>query len=104
MFADANSLQLAVPGGLIGVGTTIDPTLTKGDRLVGHILGAVGTLPEVYTQLEVNFRLMRKVVGLGDKNEKVTHLKEGEKLKINVASMTVSATVTKCSHKEKTGI
>lgn len=37
MFAENNDLQYAVPGGLIGVGTKIDPTLCIGDRLVGHV-------------------------------------------------------------------
>ena len=32
-----NPLQFAVPGGLIGVGTTVDPTLTRADRLVGQV-------------------------------------------------------------------
>jgi translation initiation factor 2 subunit 3 len=35
--AEKNELQYAVPGGLIGVGTKIDPTLCRGDRLVGHV-------------------------------------------------------------------
>ena len=48
LFAEQNPLQYAVPGGLIGVGTTVDPTLTRADRLVGQVLGAVGALPDVY--------------------------------------------------------
>ena len=33
LFAEANDLQYAIPGGLIGVGTTIDPALcTKGSK------------------------------------------------------------------------
>ena len=47
LFAESNDLQFAVPGGLIGVGTMIDPTLTRADRLVGQVLGSVGNLPEV---------------------------------------------------------
>ena len=35
-----NDLQYAVPGGLIGVGTLIDPTLTRADRLVGQVRGS----------------------------------------------------------------
>merc|ERR1719183_1766184 len=31
--AEANALQFAVPGGLIGVGTKIDPSQTRADRL-----------------------------------------------------------------------
>ena len=52
--AEQNELQFAVPGGLIGVGTTMDPTLTRADRLVGQVLGEVGSLPDVYIELEVS--------------------------------------------------
>jgi translation initiation factor 2 subunit 3 len=37
LFAEHNDLKYAVPGGLIGVGTKIDPTLTRADRLVGQV-------------------------------------------------------------------
>lgn len=43
--AEKNSLLYAVPGGLIGVGLLIDPSLTRNDRMVGNVLGAVGSLP-----------------------------------------------------------
>lgn len=37
LFAEQNELQYAVPGGLIGVGTKIEPTLCRADRLVGQV-------------------------------------------------------------------
>ena len=43
----------AVPGGLIGVGTTIDPTLTRSDRLVGQVLGLKGHLPDVFSEVKL---------------------------------------------------
>ena len=43
LLAEQNPLQFAVPGGLIGVGTTVDPTLTRADRLVGQVLGQACT-------------------------------------------------------------
>ena len=49
LHAENNLLSFAVPGGLIGVGTRIDPTLCRADRLVGQVLGAVGKLPKIYT-------------------------------------------------------
>ena len=49
LHAENNHLQFAVPGGLIGVGTKIDPTLCRADRLVGQVLGAVGKLPKIFT-------------------------------------------------------
>ena len=64
LFAEKNTLQYAVPGGLIGVGTNIDPTLTRADRLVGQVLGEVGKLPDVYIQLEISFFLLRKLLGV----------------------------------------
>merc|ERR1712063_77733 len=42
LFAETNDLKYAVPGGLIGVGTYIDPVLCKADRLVGQVLGLQG--------------------------------------------------------------
>lgn len=49
LLAEQNELKYAVPGGLIGVGTTIDPTLCRADRLVGQVLGLPGKLPQIYT-------------------------------------------------------
>ena len=42
----------------------VDPTLTRADRLVGQVLGQVGELPDVYTELEVGFFLLRRLLGV----------------------------------------
>eukprot|EP00003_Mantamonas_plastica_P021102 TRINITY_DN3409_c0_g1_i5.p1 TRINITY_DN3409_c0_g1~~TRINITY_DN3409_c0_g1_i5.p1 ORF type:complete len:495 (-),score=163.69 TRINITY_DN3409_c0_g1_i5:253-1737(-) len=63
LFAEKNHLNYAAPGGLIGVGTKIDPTLCRADRLVGQVLGAVGSLPDIYTELEISFFLLRRLLG-----------------------------------------
>ena len=42
----------------------VDPTLTRADRLVGQVLGEVGQLPDVYTELEINFFLLRRLLGV----------------------------------------
>lgn len=97
LFAEQNELQFAVPGGLIGVGTTMDPTLTRADRLVGQVLGEVGSLPEVYVELEVNFFLLRRLLGVRTKDTerqgKVTKLAKGEMLMLNIGSMSTGARV-----------
>jgi len=36
---DQNDLKFAVPGGLIALGTLIDPSLTKSDKLAGNVIG-----------------------------------------------------------------
>ncbi|KAL8121565.1 hypothetical protein AgCh_018343 [Apium graveolens] len=97
LFAEQNELQFAVPGGLIGVGTTMDPTLTRADRLVGQVLGEVGSLPEVYVELEVNFFLLRRLLGVRTKGTerqgKVSKLTKGEILMLNIGSMSTGARV-----------
>ena len=37
LMSEKNPLQFAVPGGLIAVGTKLDPTLTRADKLVGNV-------------------------------------------------------------------
>ena len=91
LFAEQNDLQYAVPGGLIGVGTKIDPTLCRADRMVGHVLGAVGALPEIYTELEISYFLLRRLLGVrteGDKKgAKVQKLSKNEILMVNIGSL-----------------
>ncbi len=53
----------ARPGGLLAIGTKLDPSLTKADALVGNIVGKPGQLPPIATTLVVKYRLMERVVG-----------------------------------------
>jgi translation initiation factor 2 subunit 3 len=98
LFAEKNPLQYAVPGGLIGVGTQMDPTLTRADRLVGQVLGHRGALPDVYSEIEVNFYLLRRLLGVkvegGEKGAKVSKLKKDETLMLNIGSTSVGGKVS----------
>lgn len=100
LFAERNALAYAVPGGLIGVGTSMDPTLTRADRLVGQVLGDPGSLPDVFTELEINFFLLRRLLGVktekGEKGSKVRKLERGEVLMLNIGSMCTGARVAAC--------
>ena len=68
--AEQNDLMCAVPGGLIGVGTKIDPTLCRADRMVGQVLGSVGGLPDIFTELEVSYYLLRRLLGVRTEGDK----------------------------------
>ncbi|KAB0350893.1 hypothetical protein FD754_015750, partial [Muntiacus muntjak] len=91
LFTEHNDLQYAAPGGLIGVGTKIDPTLCRADRMVGQVLGAVGALPEIFTELEISYFLLRRLLGVrteGDKKTaKVQKLSKNEVLMVNIGSL-----------------
>ncbi|CAG5121884.1 unnamed protein product [Candidula unifasciata] len=97
LYAEQNDLQYAVPGGLIGVGTKMDPTLCRGDRLVGQVLGAVGALPDIFTELEISFFLLRRLLGVkteGDKKgAKVQKLSKNEVLMVNIGSLSTGGRV-----------
>ena len=54
LFAEQNELMYAVPGGLIGVGTMMDPVLSRADRMVGQVLGTPGSLPDMFIHLEMS--------------------------------------------------
>jgi len=92
LFAEQNDLEYAVPGGLIGVGTKIDPTLCRADRMVGQVLGAVGALPDIFIELEISYFLLRRLLGVrleGDKKgAKVQKLSKNEILMVNIGSLT----------------
>eukprot|EP01071_Lankesteria_metandrocarpae_P007189 Lankesteria_metandrocarpae@DN4610_c0_g1_i4.p3 len=99
LFAEQNDLQFAVPGGLIGVGTKIDPVLTRADRLVGQVLGHPGKLPSVFVEIEVSTYLLRRLLGVktseGDVKHptKVTKLKKEEYVMVNIGSTSVGGRV-----------
>lgn len=97
LYTEHNDLQFAVPGGLIGVGTKVDPTLTRADRLVGQVLGGVGALPAIFTELEISFFLLRRLLGVktdGDrKRGKVKKLTKGEILMVNIGSTSTGARI-----------
>lgn len=62
---------LTVSSGLCaGVGTKIDPTLCRADRMVGQVLGAVGALPEIFTELEISYFLLRRLLGVRTEGDK----------------------------------
>ncbi|KAG4426678.1 eukaryotic translation initiation factor 2 subunit gamma [Cadophora malorum] len=94
--SENNELKYAVPGGLIGVGTRIDPTLCRADRLVGFVLGLKGRLPDIYIEIEVNYYLLRRLLGVktaDGKQAKVAKLAKNEVLMVNIGSTATGAKV-----------
>ena len=57
-------VNVAHPGGLLAVGTKLDPSITKGDALVGNVLAKPGYSPPVLSELTIEYRLLERVVGL----------------------------------------
>jgi translation initiation factor 2 subunit 3 len=83
----------ALPGGLAGIGTMLDPSLTKSDGLVGSLVGRPGTLPPVLEELRLEYELFENVVGSRER-EKVAQIAKGEKLLLNVGTAKTMGDVT----------
>jgi translation initiation factor 2 subunit 3 len=99
--ADDNQLMYAIPGGLIGMGLKVDPFITKSDSLVGQIIGHPGSMPDVLSEIDVSYYLLRRLLGVKQSNQKdgqkintrVGTLKQDEILMINVGSLSLAGKV-----------
>lgn len=96
LLSEANPLLYAIPGGLIAVGTTIDPALTRQNKLVGNIIGYPDQLSEVYDSIEIKFSLLNRLVGVkaeAHSTSEIDKLKTGETLLLNIGSTSTGGTV-----------
>ena len=88
-------------GGLCGMATMLDPSITTSDNLSGQVVARKGDLPEVRSSMTIDVKLMDTMVaGEGQAAEKIYPLRNNEMLMINVATAT-SVGVTKNSEKGK---
>ncbi len=74
-----------VPGGSIGVLTSLDPSIVKSDSLTGNVAGHKGKLPKVLNEFKLEVHLLDRVVGTKDELE-VKPIKLRETLMLNVNS------------------
>lgn len=68
----------------------------SADRLVGFVLGHRGRLPAIYTEIEVNYFLLRRLLGVktaDGKQAKVAKLAKNEVLMVNIGSTATGAKV-----------
>jgi len=89
-----NTLEEAFPGGLIGVGTALDPALTRADRLVGNVVGKVGKMPKIIDKLMIKPVLMERVVGMESKKQ-VDNLRLNEPMMLVVGTAPTVGVITR---------
>jgi translation initiation factor 2 subunit 3 len=85
-------VETAGPGGLVAVGTLLDPVLTKSDSLAGKVLGRPGTLPPIWESFSLETHLLDRVVAAD--NSKVEPIKTREPLMLTVGTATTVGTVS----------
>jgi translation initiation factor 2 subunit 3 len=86
-------VQEAMSGGLVGLGTDLDPSLTKSDGLVGSVAGKTDTLPLTMEKVTLDVKLFEKVVGT-ELVVPVERIRSNEALVLNVGTTVTSGIVT----------
>lgn len=89
----AGAAQKVGPGGLVAVGTHLDPTFVKGDQMVGSVIGKPGTLPDTLEHVTLDVALLETAVGSADL-VKVDRVKLGETVRLNLGTASTLATAT----------
>lgn len=94
------ALKKAIPGGLIGIGTELDVSMTKNDKLVGHVVGEPGSLPPVWKAITFDATFLEWVVGAkGD--QAVPEPTMNAKLMLNIGTAKTVGSVSKVQPKGK---
>ncbi|HEX2124865.1 MAG TPA: translation initiation factor IF-2 subunit gamma [Nitrososphaeraceae archaeon] len=81
------------PGGLVAIGTKLDPTFIKSDSLIGSVVGKPNTLPKDVEDITVEVHLFDTAVGTQDM-VKVEPVKVKESLRLNIGTAATVGTVT----------
>jgi len=63
LHAGERNVKEATCGGLVGVGTLLDPSYSKADGLNGNIAGKTGTLPPILSELTLETHILERAVG-----------------------------------------
>ncbi|MDP8023771.1 MAG: translation initiation factor IF-2 subunit gamma [Nitrososphaeria archaeon] len=85
--ASSGQVEEVLPGGLIAIGTKLDPIFTKNDIMVGNYVAQVGYLPDPVNEIVIKYELFEYVIGLKEmvRYEKI---KQGENIRLNIGTMT----------------
>lgn len=92
LYSGGRSWESVRPGGLVAIGTKLDPSLTKQDGLTGRMVGKPGTLPELMMDITIDIHLLEYVVGHIEEM-KVDKIKTNETLMLNVGTTTTVGVV-----------
>ena len=90
----AGLVESILPGGLVAIGTKLDPSLTGGDSLIGSVVGKPGTLPESMMSASFETSLFDSAVGMSS-TVKVPPIKIGDMLRFSVGTSPELCKVTK---------
>jgi translation initiation factor 2 subunit 3 len=81
------------PGGLVAIGSKLDPSFIKSDSLIGSVIGKPNSLPDTVEEMSIDINLFDTAVGTQDL-VKVDPVKNKESLRLNIGTAVTTGTVT----------
>jgi translation initiation factor 2 subunit 3 len=81
------------PGGLVAIGSKLDPSFIKSDSLIGSVIGKPNSLPDTVEEMSIDINLFDTAVGTQDM-VKVDPVKNKENLRLNIGTAVTTGTVT----------
>jgi len=85
LHAGGRSVKEAQCGGLVGLGTLLDPSLTKADGLIGNLVGKPDMLPPTLYEVVSEINLFERAVGTKELIE-VDKIRMGEHILLDVGT------------------
>jgi translation initiation factor 2 subunit 3 len=92
LHAGGQAIEVARPGGLLAIGTKLDPSITKSDGLTGRMIGHPDKLPPVVHDFVMVTTLLDRVVG-ASLDMKVEDIKTNEPLMLSIGTATTVGVV-----------
>ena len=89
----AGLVEKVRPGGLVAIGTKLDPTYIKSDSLIGSVVGKPDTLPGDVEDISIEVQLFDTAVGTQEM-VKVEPIRTKEPLRLNVGTAATLGAVT----------
>lgn len=93
----AKNSNQAVPGGLVAIGTTLDPSLAKADALIGNVAGHY--VPDPDNSILIEYKLFERVVGT-KQLEAVESIKPKEVLMLTIGTAVRLGVATRITRDE----
>jgi translation initiation factor 2 subunit 3 len=93
IYSGEKRIKEATPGGSVALSTTLDPSITKSDGLLGNVIGLPGKLPETKMDITFEYHLLKRLVN--KKDELITQpLQKGEILLIHINNIPTVGYIT----------
>jgi translation initiation factor 2 subunit 3 len=91
--AGGRTLDEVQCGGLVGIGTMLDPALTRADSLTGNLVGLPGKLPPTVSELTIETHFFERAVGTKEMIA-IDKIRPKENLLLDVGTTITAGAVT----------